>query len=375
MAIQRGSTWQANVRLLNGERLRPGGFESEAAAELWEAQAHLNDTQGLKPPPVDTSRRSLAAKLDRSLTIGELRKKVLGTPYKKGSKVGGWLGSKDFDGADERSALVVKFFGADKMAAEVATTEEIDRLVNACVEIGNSPGTINRKLAAVSKMLAFAEARGLITKLPVIPRLEEYEGKLRFLFQPEEVKLFAKIETTGKHRVLALFHFLIDTGARFSEAVRLGHGDVGTGATFWVTKGGSSRTVPLTGRAKRACEAGRDLPRGPFSDIEHWMARDTIDRAKKALGGLDDVTIHTLRHTCCSRLVMGGWDLRRVQVWMGHETITTTLRYAHLAPGALGADMAATLEQASRRPLSVVEPTANDVSNLVSAGAQRVQVA
>jgi integrase len=41
---------------------------------------------------------------------------------------------------------------------------------------------------------------------------------------------------------------------------------------------------------------------------------------------------HCLRHTFASRLVMAGVDLRTVQELMGHKSIMTTMRYAHLAP-------------------------------------------
>jgi integrase len=44
-------------------------------------------------------------------------------------------------------------------------------------------------------------------------------------------------------------------------------------------------------------------------------------------------TWHCLRHTFASRLVMAGVDIRTVQELMGHRSIVTTMRYAHLAPG------------------------------------------
>jgi site-specific recombinase XerD len=49
------------------------------------------------------------------------------------------------------------------------------------------------------------------------------------------------------------------------------------------------------------------------------------------LGDEEDVVPHILRHTCASRLVRGGIDLRRVQMWLGHQTLEMTMRYAHLA--------------------------------------------
>src|SRR5688572_26265434 len=43
-----------------------------------------------------------------------------------------------------------------------------------------------------------------------------------------------------------------------------------------------------------------------------------------------NVTIHTLRHTFGSWLALKGVPLRRIQYLMGHNSITTTERYAHL---------------------------------------------
>jgi site-specific recombinase XerC len=46
---------------------------------------------------------------------------------------------------------------------------------------------------------------------------------------------------------------------------------------------------------------------------------------------------HTLRHTFASHLVMRGVPLTAVQILMGHSNVTTTMRYAHLAPSTLRA--------------------------------------
>ena len=46
--------------------------------------------------------------------------------------------------------------------------------------------------------------------------------------------------------------------------------------------------------------------------------------------GRPKITLHKLRHTCASILIDRGWDIKKVQYWLGHEDIQTTLNiYAH----------------------------------------------
>lgn len=46
--------------------------------------------------------------------------------------------------------------------------------------------------------------------------------------------------------------------------------------------------------------------------------------------GRPEITLHKLRHTCASMLINKGWDVKRLQYWLGHTDVQTTLNiYAH----------------------------------------------
>ncbi len=54
-----------------------------------------------------------------------------------------------------------------------------------------------------------------------------------------------------------------------------------------------------------------------------------FSKATKAFGR-PEITLHKLRHTCCSILINKGWDLKQLQYWLGHEDAQTTLNiYSH----------------------------------------------
>jgi len=217
------------------------------------------------------------------------------------------------------------------------TDEMLDRLIGALRKRGNSNATINRKLAALSKLLRKAHRMGDIPALPEFQRLKEKAGRIRFLEPDEETRLFTAIfEKSDLYGRLCVF--LIDTGARLGEGIGLHWQDIRQDrVTFWLTKNGRSRSVPLTERAIAALRASDRTRRGPFTSIAQAKFRAAWNEAKQEVGlGADpDIVPHILRHTCASRLVQGGIDIRRVQTWLGHQTLQMTMRYAHLASGDL----------------------------------------
>jgi integrase len=213
----------------------------------------------------------------------------------------------------------------------------LDNLIGKLRERGNSNATINRKMAALSKLLRKAYKMGDIHSLPEFRRQKERAGRIRFLEYDEEDRLFAAVRARceDSHR---LCMFLVDTGCRLGEALGLIWNDIqGHRVSFWITKSGRSRTIPLTERAEKSVEVDAKGLKGPFSMLSAARFRMVWNEAKAEVGlGADDQVVpHILRHTCASRLVQGGIDIRRVQMWLGHQTLQMTMRYAHLATNDL----------------------------------------
>lgn len=314
--------WMLSYRE-NGKRIRVSTGERERPAA--EAEA----------------RRILAGTSDRAAGAWTLEHALLDCYDRV------WSKQKSADHTHRRLMKLVRLKGST-MLADVT----YDWLVALTRELGeeSGPATSNRYMALISKALGEAELRGKIERRPRVPYQREPEEKLRWLTREEEAQLMGAVaelwtepDATLMRNLLA---FLLDTGARLSEALKVGRtlsftvGQVSQ-ATFVDTKNGRSRSVPLT---LRALTAAHKLP--------SWSVKACVERFSRLRDHckLPDVTLHTMRHTCASRLVQGGMDLYRVQRWLGHSSITVTQRYAHLAPSSMDVGTAI-LECARREPI------------------------
>jgi integrase len=314
---QRGRRHQVDYTTINGVRLRPS-FKTWESANDWVRTATDRESRGL-----DVSTATDKAVVDmRTLAEETLNRH--------------WRGRKSESGLWDNAKDCYQRIGPS-VAVEDVKELEVDRMVYELERDGKSNGTINRKLAALSVMFKHAYRRGYIARIPLLERKKEAQGRLRWLTEDEERTVFRKFVEIGRPYMADMAMILIDTGMRTGELFKL-HGrdvDLDAGVVYlWDTKNGRSRTIPLTDRAFRAFKRQEyDTNTRPFDvtkdSWKHWWGK-----MKEMVGLKDDAQFvpHCLRHTCASRLVQRGVNLRVVQEFLGHRSINTTLRYAHLAP-------------------------------------------
>lgn len=293
--------------------------------------------------------------LAEAQTAREQAKKGL----RKGSAPEPWILDKAFDKAmdewerkDSRSIRtiginardILQHFGPRTRVTEI-NRERIIGYVKTLESKGNSPATINRKLSVLSKMLETAVHEGILENVPKMPRMKEGKGRIRFITTDEERQLLELLNKWGKVDHADAVVVLLDTGMRTGELFKLEKQDVTfkrgkpVAVTLWITKNGNSRTQPLTTRAAeviaKRCEGLKPADR--IFPFDQWWLRATWDRARAALGLEDDEQFvpHVLRHTCASRLAQRGIPLPMIKEYLGHLSIQTTMRYAHLTTDSL----------------------------------------
>lgn len=277
-----------------------------------------------------------------------------------------WKGKSGEKTALINASTCLEFFGASTFL-ESLTLSKIEEFVDWMLKKGTAPGTVNRKLAALSKMFTVAKERGGVAVVPRIPRMKEPEGRIRYLSDEEEAKLLRLFRQWGLEDHWDATVILIETGLRTGELWKLeGHnvnfnvGKFGVVTLYGtMTKNSTSRSVPLSKDSSAILRRRIGLHGDSklFPGGNNYWYEYQWDRAKLVLGLSEDEQFvpHGLRHTCCSRLVQGGMPLPQVQKWMGHKTIQTTMRYAHLAPTDLyqGVDILEVRReqaQAAKRP-------------------------
>ena len=197
-----------------------------------------------------------------------------------------------------------------------------------------SAATVNRYMAAVKTLLNMAcKEWGVLDRVPYVKMQPERPAARRAISEGEQGAIIAALWSQDQYDVAALVQVLVDTGLRLGEALRLTQAHLRDGCitlSAGETKDGDARAIPMTERVKVVLASRPTV--GPMFPMGKWKAARAF-KAAVLRSGVDPkgVVLHSLRHTCCTRLVERGAGLSGAGAILGHSAVTMTSRYSHLS--------------------------------------------
>lgn len=215
----------------------------------------------------------------------------------------------------------------------------------------------NREACVLRRVFSIAVQQSWLSKNPFncgdpLILISAERRRERILTKQEETLMLEACETHPYRKHLAPFLiFLLDTGCRKSEAMKLRWKSVNLNSRIITIEGMTTKTlktrqIMITQRIFSELEKLRQLPTynpdGTVFQIKSNVRKSFASICKIAgvkHGGIDGITLHSLRHSCASRLVQKGMNPQLAGRLLGHSQPQTTYRY-------LSADLE-TMQQAS----------------------------
>jgi integrase/recombinase XerC len=219
----------------------------------------------------------------------------------------------------------------------------------------NAPSSVARKVAAVRTWMRWLRRRGAISTCPAdelaTPKVRRGLPTHLSVDAAKGVVESPSLETPTGVRDRAILELLYGSGLRASElcGLDLEAVDLRGASARVMGKGSKERIVPLGRECVAALRRWLEV-RGSFV---HPRKKTQDPRAvflttrgarlyPRSLGklvhahgstgaGRADLHPHALRHTCATHMLDGGADLRAIQEMLGHASLSTTQRYAHVS--------------------------------------------
>ena len=249
-------------------------------------------------------------------------------------------GRKSLDGLDNRISHLKKVFS--NMRAMEINTARVKRYIDLRQSEGAQNGTINRELAALSKMLnlGMENTPRKVLSMPHIPKLKEANPRKGFFEHEEYQAVLAKLPKYCQGPVTFAYY----TGWRQGEVLALQWSnvdfkestvtlDVGTtkndeGRVVYMTE--ELRSLLLTQREERKASGVLSPYVFPNEGRTGRIDKDAFHRAwlgacEKA--GLHGKLYHDFRRTAVRNMVRAGIPERVAMMISGHKTRTIFDRY------------------------------------------------
>jgi len=240
------------------------------------------------------------------------------------------------------------------LPSENPTDEDLKALVLCMRQKGLKKTGVNTVLRCINAYLHWNSGSerkcGAGCSHPRIRQLKEPRLVLPTFKEAEVKRLIAWKPRKPERRLKLLVLFLLDTGARITEALSLRLADIDLD-NLLVTldgKGRKQRVVPISFELRKAifrAATERELKPG---NLLFGTRTGTIWSRRNALRNLKDIckqlgftppprTLHATRHTFAVNYLRRGGSVFHLQKVLGHSTLEMTRRYANLVTSDLQA--------------------------------------
>jgi site-specific recombinase XerD len=208
--------------------------------------------------------------------------------------------------------------------------------------------TIRRKVYALNSFFSYLNNEGLLDNNPFqsIKMPKKRKSLPVFLSSCELDKLIAAAKKhPNKHlglRDLICLGILRYTGCRRSELLNLIWEDIeiSSGSIKFLGKGNKERLVPIHPLLKGLLLEYKSQYVCPMNDLvikgqngkrlSNTGLRKILNKYLDLAGIIKNITPHKIRHSFATELLSKGVDIRVIQQWLGHESISTTAIYTHV---------------------------------------------
>jgi integrase/recombinase XerC len=219
----------------------------------------------------------------------------------------------------------------------------------------NTGKTAARKLSTLRTFYKFLMREGYAEKnYPKLVSTPKQEKRIPSFLSVDD--MFKLLEIPGSEKVLvvrdkAILELFYASGIRISELVGLDILDINFADGFVKVLGKrrKERIVPIGKRALQSLNDYIDIRKSLIKGEPHEAlfvnyrgnrittrgVRDIVTKHLKIKGIHKKITPHGLRHSFATHLLDAGADLRTIQEFLGHSSLSTTQQYTHLTTDRL----------------------------------------
>ena len=208
----------------------------------------------------------------------------------------------------------------------------------------NDKGNTHGTCATVVAGLRFFYHHVADTSVPFDFRVRKKRSKLPTVLTEEEIWSIIQAAKNLKHRMILMTTY--SAGLRASEVAALRPENIDNKRMLIKVENGKGGKQRYTLLSIRLLEELRRYYKTyqpqiylfPSSykhrknqTLTYPSVRMIYENARKKAGVKKGAGVHTLRHSFATHLLEAGYDIRRIQVLMGHQRLSTTMIYLHVS--------------------------------------------